>query len=253
MVMKLMKHEFFALFRVLIYVSAVVLVLSVLARVALALEQFEFTIISMVFSIYGIAVLMVCAWAVSVNRFYRSLFTGEGYLTFSLPATPSQILIAKLLSAIATMFVSAIISGIAIVIIFSGIDFDAIFEGMGVTAGELIDGLGAYLSSDPLIVVEEVVSLIVSIPLSLLFLYSVICVGQLFTKHRKLFAFLIGLAVYFVASLVSSYAEAGFFEEIAAMNPHLLNWIEIVVVFALDAGMFFFVRYVMRNKVNLIV
>lgn len=56
--------------------------------------------------------MVFAAFVSSVVQFSRSLYTGEGYLTFSLPVSTDQLLIGKMLAAIIAMFVGAAFWGL---------------------------------------------------------------------------------------------------------------------------------------------
>lgn len=252
MVGKLMKHELIALLRTLIYVGIVVLVLAVLSRICLAVEAMWYWLFLSVSLGMGIFVLCACAFLTSVSRFWTSLFTGQGYMTFSLPATPSQILTAKLLSALVATFFSVIVSVLALLIAFAP-DFSVLFDG-DVEIGAIIDTMMVYLSSDPLSAVEGVLYLITALPMALLFIYLAMSVGQLFTKGRKGITFLIMIGGYWLISMINMLAFAPLMDTISELvGYHATQWIEIAVNIALDVGMFCLIRFILLRKVNLIV
>ncbi len=253
MVGKLMKHELIALFRVLIYIAAIVLVLAVLTRIGMAVNSGEFFGISLAFYIIGVCILSACALIASIQRFWSSFFTGEGYMTFSLPATPAQILIAKMLSALIVMFFSDIVAIGTLAIVGSGLPAE-FWAGMNQIFGEVFEMIGSYISSEPLVIVEAVLLVLCSIPMSLLFFYTVMSVGQLLTKGRKGLTFVIFIGAYWVLSLL----------EMLILTPILVNLemkfgfhaylcTQIGIYLALDIAMFFTVRYILMHKVNLII
>lgn len=253
MVGKLMKHELYALFRALLYLGAIVLVLAILTRIGVALNSDQFTAITAVLFVIAAIVMLFFALIVSVQRFWSSMFTGEGYMTFSLPATPTQILVAKLLSALIAMFFGALVTLVAVLITASGLPA-SFWEGLTETFGEIFEYIGAYISSDPLVVVEAVLYVVSELPLMILFFYCIMSVGQLLTKGRKGLTFVIFLAVYWGLSLLDVLVYSPLLENIF-MNAgiHAYLWTEIAVNFVLDVAMFFFVRFILLHKVNLIV
>lgn len=248
-----MKHELFALFRALVYVGAAVLVLAILTRIGAAVGSSAFTAGTAIFLVFGIFVLFACAFFTSIARFWTSLFTGEGYMTFSLPATPSQILIAKLLSALIAMFFGVTVSVCAAAIALSGISSD-IWADLSDIFYEMFEYASVYISSDPLIVVDYVVYAVTLLPMSLLFFYLAMSVGQLFTKGRKGITFVILIGAYWLISLLKMLAYTPLLDKISQLAGfHASMWIRIFVNAALDFGMFFLVRFILLHKVNLIV
>lgn len=253
MVGKLIKHELSALFRTLVCVGAVVLVLAILTRIGAAVGSTVFTVFTAVCLVVGILVLSACAFFTSVARFWTSLFTGEGYMTFSLPATPSQILLAKMLSAFIVMIFGLIVSAVAALIALSGISPDA-WSVFGEDLYELFNVISVYVSSDPLIATEAAVYLLSLLPMSLLFFYLVMSVGQLFTKGRKGITFLLFIGVYWAVSLLNMLAYTPMIDKISELaGIHVSMWVQIAVNLALDFGMFFLIRFILLHKVNLIV
>lgn len=113
--------------------------------------------------------------------------------------------------------------------------------------------ISAYLASDPMLIVELVLSVIVSIPMSLLVLYLIASIGQLFTKHRKLISVAIGIAALIVVlPLLNTYCFQPILEAAQEVSIHLSMWIQIIAYAAIDVGCFFLVRYILTHKLNLI-
>ena len=120
---KLLKHELIALFRVLVFFAAAVVVFAVIGRILLAVEigdvgQGLLTLLFILFYVFAICALVVAAWVLGISRFYKTLFTGEGYMTLSLPVSPTRIICAKLLSSLIAMFAACIVSALSLCIFF---------------------------------------------------------------------------------------------------------------------------------------
>lgn len=258
MVKKLMKHELMALFRVLVWWIGAVLLLSVLVRLSYELifiplsdaPYFNESFIFLLFFAWA-AAIFVLAFAsifVSAARFFRSLFTGEGYMTFSLPVSATQLLLSKLLSAFIAFLacMAAIVLSIFIAFPMRGLTGDieiipTLFE----------DLISSYLH-DPLGMTERIVFLIVSVPAGILYCDLISSISQLFTKRRGL----VFVLMLFGISFALSYLYALIFEPlIMLMNAsgHLLSWIEIGLCAAFDVAAFFVIRFILMHKVNLVV
>lgn len=250
MVGKLMKHELIALLRALVYIGAIVLVLALLARIGMAINSEAVFGLSIFLYIMGVCILAACAFITSISRFWSSFFTGEGYMTFSLPATPVQILIAKLLSALIVMFLSDIVVVGSFFIVGSGFPAE-IWEFFEQIFGEVFQIISSYISSEPLVAVEAVLLGLCTIPMSLLFFYTVMSVGQLLTKGRKGLTFVIFLGAYWVISLLDMLVLSPILSNFTSIHASL--WVQIGIYLALDLAMFFTVRYILMNKVNLII
>ncbi|MDE6058443.1 MAG: hypothetical protein K2G44_00115 [Clostridia bacterium] len=254
MVGKLMKHELKALFRGLLIIGIVVLVFAGIGRLLIATNPNGYIgVLFAIFAIYLSLIAIFAAYIGSIAQFSRSLFTGEGYMTFSLPVTPTQLIISKLLSAlIATWF------GVAVCAASCGIVLTAVpaevMDEIAAMLGEVWQQLSAYFASDPLLVVELVLILISSIPMGLLLMYLIVSVGQLFTAHRKLITVAIAIGcLLIVFPILNAYCLDPILDLATKVSIHLADWIQILLYVGIDIGSFFAVRYILKNKVNLIV
>ena len=101
---KLIKHEFRALSRFLLPIHILLLVACLIGRFmfqAMATMDLPnvISIVSFVFLI-SIWIVVPCATSILiVVRYYKSLYTDEGYLTLTLPATRGQLLFSKAFAA----------------------------------------------------------------------------------------------------------------------------------------------------------
>lgn len=125
MVRKLMKYEMIAFFRTLLPAQIVVLSLALLTRVLFFFETETtvFTILStssIVALVVAGVVLCVMTAVISISHFYRNLFSGEGYLSFTLPATAEQHVRAKLLSALLATLCTFVTLMLAVAIATAG-------------------------------------------------------------------------------------------------------------------------------------
>lgn len=254
MVGKLMKHELKGILKILLIIGGVAIVLAAVGRLFLETDPQGYLGILFTFlSLYLAIALWLAAFGISIAQFSRSLFSGEGYMTFSLPVTPTQLLIAKLLSAIISMFVGVIVSILAIIIIFSGFD-PAVLEQIFDAFGNLFEVLGPMINSEPLIAVEVILLLIVSVPMTILFIYAVESVGQLFTKNRKLFTLLLCIGLWVVVlPILSEYCLTPILEAASRVSVHLTLWVAILLSAGIDVGCFFLTKYILSNKINLVV
>ena len=104
MVKKLFKYEFAAFSRVLIPVYVAMGGIAVLSRI-LQIFSNETSASSMLLgsSIFMYVIAVITAFGFvnvfAVVRFYKNMFTGEGYLTLTLPVTAAEHIWTKLLSA----------------------------------------------------------------------------------------------------------------------------------------------------------
>lgn len=157
-------------------------------------------------------------------RFYRTMYTDEGYLLHTLPVTKHQILISKLL-------VSSIWLIITYIVMFASIVFFIMFMMEAVSPGsvgqmmaylpglfdELWRELGYLSGKDQIelayLITSTFLSLLVGIPSGIITIFGAISLGQLFSKHRVLMAILcyvgINIAVSIISNVVRSISYTG--------------------------------------------
>ena len=133
MVKKLFKYEFLAYIRVLFPVYIAMLGVEVLGRILMIFESDTISsdlLIGGSIFMYVITVFVAFGFVsvYAVVRFYKNMFTGEGYLTLTLPATADEHILAKLLSAILFNFVSVIVFIVSFAIFAAGDVFKEVAE-----------------------------------------------------------------------------------------------------------------------------
>lgn len=204
MVKKLLKHEFKAWLRVVPFFWLAVLGVATAGRIVQFFES-DSVYYGMIFGssmvAYGITavVVLLTPTVFGVYRFYRNLFTGEGYLSFTLPVTAGQHLWVKTLTAVCFDLISVIVLLLSGVILMSG---DVLTEVLKAAAYllkkwfELIPReVGLHLAG---YLVEFAVLLLITLFGTHLMYQSCICIGQLARKNRVLLA----VGVYFGYQLV---------------------------------------------------
>ena len=201
MVKKLYKHEFAAWLRVIVFFWAAVLISACFNRIVQIFET-DSIIYKILFVssciMYGvsIAVALTAPMIFGIVRFYKNFFTGEGYLTFTLPATKKQLLFVKISTAVCISAISFLV---------------CLLSGLIPMAGEVLVEVwkaAVYIFRDaPVDDVLQLVLLAVEFCILLLLAdagnhfiyYTCICIGQTFKKNRILAA----VGVYFVFYMIT--------------------------------------------------
>ena len=148
-------------------------------------------------------------------RFYRTMYTDEGYLLHTLPVGKHQILISKILvSAIwllityIAMFVSILCFVVFMMEAISPGSFGEMMADLPSVLGEIGRELRNLTGSERLRLIHFLVSLILSvligIPTGIVTIFGAISLGQLFSKHRVLMAILCYVGIVIGAGLFSS-------------------------------------------------
>lgn len=265
MVKKLFKHECLAWLRVLPIIYGILLVVAALNRVFRLFETdavYYEIIIGMTTFMYVVAVFVCMAAPVvfGISRFYRNLFTGEGYLSFTLPVTPANHLWVKSATAVAFSLLSYLTVALSLLILFVGEDFTEVHKAWVYFFGEIPSGhLVGYVAEAALLVLVSLFS-------QYLFFYACICLGQLFRKNRILAAVGVYFGFYVLSQILSTVfmvimalSEAtgvlNSLDIFIDQNPFVFSHIVIagsVLLYALLAGLYYLICYtVIRKKLNL--
>lgn len=267
MVKKLLKHEFLYYVRSLFLFEGILLCIAVLNRVLLNIESDDilFEIVStslMALATLGCFACFILAFVMIVVRFYKNLFSAEGYLTFTLPVTETQHLFAKLIAAFVALLSAIIVAiGYWMIILadeelFSEINFaiSQFFLSVSVVEGWHII----------LFAVEVVLVVVLALSSSILYYYTCIALGQATKIKNRILAsvgiyFLFNIAwqivspflIYFLGEIFSNEAfwEWTYIHPIATGHIGLLSFLLIEAL--CSAGMFLLIRYIMSHKLNL--
>ena len=167
---------------------------------------YSFPILGIVLSVIGIALFTVVTEVLILVRFYKHLFTDEGYLTFTLPVKKTQILNSKLLSACifnaVTVAIVCIDVSIALIIGFGKSFFTAdIWTALSATLKEALGFFGAgYMS---VVVLEALLIFVLSAVASTLLVFVCITVAAAITRKHKVLA---AIGIYYGVNAVTTGA-----------------------------------------------
>lgn len=268
MVGKLFKHECISYCRTAVPICSLLLIISIFGRI---LQMFEndtvvYDIISGI--TYG-SFFIFCFASVfavlvfGVVRFYKHLFTAEGYLTFTLPVTVNQHIFIKLI----TYLLFQTISFITIII---SVGFMFRFEFLV----EIVKAINYLLYQIPDMNFIHIVLYTLGILLlslfsfsnTILLYYCCISIGQTAKKHRVGFSvgvyFIYTIIVQTISSVISVVAgvllaDYDITPIIEYIKNNLISFIHIVmwslVLFSMLYSLigFLIVRYILVKKLNL--
>lgn len=268
MVKKLYKHEFLAWLRVMPILYGLMLAMAAINR-CIQLFENDSVYYDIIFgssvTIYVIVLIAGIAAPLlfGVVRFYRNLFTGEGYLSFTLPVTPANHLWVKVVTAVSFSLLSVLVTALSGVIITAGEVFHEVCKAIAYLLKEIPQALAGHLA---LYCLEMVVLSIVSAFAAYFLYYMCICVGQLFRKNRILAA----VGVYFGVYLLTQIFGTGLsivmvILETAGVLDHLLMLLEeypkeavhislcagILISTVISAVCYLVSHWVIRKKLNL--
>lgn len=268
MVKKLLRHEFLYYIRNFSLFLPIILVVGIMTRVFRFLDNgsilTEIAVGSSVIMLWvSCMALMLLSTAAAVVRFYKNMYTAEGYLTFTLPVSNAQHIFVKLLVAVVCQAICLLTVVLSVVIAASGEPLAEFFLLMGEAFGELSPVVGLNMIVYAL---EFLLILILAAASNMLLFYACITIGQLAKKNRILLA--IGAYfIYYVGTQVLSTILSILFA-IFSMTPlidALFTWAFLFPVLAIhiylgvfllfSAGLvalFFFITHrIMTKRLNL--
>ena len=150
-----------------------------------------FTLIILLVTFLLAAVTMATSLLIAL-RFYRNMFSREGYLSWTLPASASQHLLAKFISGYVLAAADIVVIALGLILLLTGAN---ITETYSQVASEMEIYLGASFGmyALKLFLFSGLFAFT-----SVIQIYFSIVLGQLFAEHRVLFA----LAFYFLTGVV---------------------------------------------------
>ncbi len=269
MVKKLFKHEFSAYLRLCVPVYIILLSIGLMGRIIQCFESESTSYFIMRgSSIAALSISAVVALVLTeifcIVRFYKNLFTGEGYLSFTLPVTPAQHVLVKFVVALCVNIATLVMVGLSVVVFTMGEWLSELWK-----AGiYLLKQLALRIEIGHFIAYtfEFAVLFVFMLGMSILLYYMCISLGQTAKKNRVLAAVGVYFLLYILTQIVSTFGTifvSVFHEELgldrllelAAMHPYtavhvvLIGLIILSVVFS---GIYFAVtHYVLHKKLNL--
>ena len=205
MVKKLFKHEFHAYGRVMSIIYIILLTVAVATRVIMSFES-DTTAYEIVSSLtlvtYCVSIFAAIGFSfvMAIIRFYKNLFTSEGYLTFTLPVTSGQHIMVKAVTAVCVDFITVLVVLISALIVIPGEILTEIWNSLGKTISLLYEVAGIH---SVFFGVELFIIILAASFSGIMLYYTFISIGQLFKKNRILAA----VGAYFVYYIISQIAS----------------------------------------------
>lgn len=269
MVKKLFKHEISAFMRVWLPMQIILLSVAVFNRIIQFFKAdtvvYDIVYRSSVFT-YAVAIIAAIGFAVffGVVRFYKNLFTGEGYLSFTLPVTVPWHIKVKLFTSVLFQVMTVIVIVISLCIVSAG---EMLFEVIK-SIGYLLDLVAKYGYAVHAVfyVIEGIAVILVAMLCMMLLYYACIAVGQMFNKNRILAAIGVYYGYYTVTQIIGTvlvimftfFVETELFKSIAVFfENHTAAGIHIVLcgvlVLAVVLGFVYYVvtKSIITKKLNL--
>lgn len=216
---------------------------------------FTFYVIIYIVSVFAIVLVMKYYFFL---RYYKNLFTDQGYLMHTLPVKSTDLINSKLIIAVLWQFITGIVVAICIVLIsfsFTNIfaelsitDFAEAFHDIEIEFEELMKGI-------PLIV-SAVICGLISPVFEMLLMYMAVGIGQLSKKNRLLLSILVLIGIYigkrFISSLLSFPLQLLVINEDPSLTSINIGSVLVALtIVGITVGLYFLNKYFIEKKLNL--
>lgn len=186
-------------------------------------------------------------------RFYKSKFTDEGYLTFTLPVRSWQIFLAAFINNLAWILIAGQVVIVSLFLILSGVG-----AGIGFWFTEIFREIRYQFSADMIgDVAIQLLLFIVSFLSGICLIMSSITIGSVLAKKHKILA---SIGIYYGISMILSIVTT-IFTVMLLLGENTLSSttesldslyvIQMLIQGTLAVGGFFLSVYLMDKKLNL--
>ncbi len=229
MVRKLFKHEFNAVFRIIIPINIILLAMATLGRLVQLFEAdtivYDLFLGSAIFFfVVGSSAAIILTEINGIARFFRNLFSGEGYLSFTLPVTPAAHILVKATVSVLATFITYLTLITACGIIIDTEMLIEIFKAAVYLLGKVPSHIMVHL---PLYLVEALLCHTIMWYGVYLLFYACISIGQMAHKARFFAAVGVFFGYYTVLQILATIGMVLF----TFLQP-LINWGKIINFFS---------------------
>lgn len=260
---KLIKHEWKAVSKVLALLHLLLIAMAVVGKILLSIEVLkeEWLLWGTLMTVYVISIMAICIGTqiFMAVRFYKNMYTDEGYLSFTLPVKPWEHLLSKTIVSAIWILIDFIVLVVSIIILVA-------YKGMGTEFvqewNEFVLAMRTGLGMSEIMFLVQIVLLMVigliSIPLMY---YFSISIGQLFKSHKLLAAVIVYVITQNVMQVLSTVLSAVFVAgkaivttDMDYLNEMMYNdfmWVSVLFSAGMCAVFWLVNNYIMSKRLNL--
>lgn len=272
MLKKVFKYEWKTITPLLLAIHAVGLAAAILCRIGIELmggvdssKTSIMAVLLLLIAFVSVGCISFYTYFYTGYRFYKNIFTQQGYLTNTLPVTADQLIWGKGLTGViwlALTFVWAIIA--LFILAASPADVREVFHDLPRLFGQL------FRSDTPAFAKVTFVSVLLSPFFMVIQAYVSAALGNLFTGHKLLATVGIYIGIYFLeqivgilllivtaphfATLERQLLQAETTVQLKNLTYGTLNWamaISLVFSIIVSVVFYFLCRYVLNRRLNL--
>lgn len=259
---KLLKHEFMETYKIMAVLNIILLGLSGIGMLLIGTKispsndtmQFLAASSAMIYFLAIFAVFIITIVFITI-RFYKTVYSVQGYLTHSLPVSSSAILNSKLLVSGFWLIITACITVISFFLLFRvalGSSWDSI--ALRESFQYLLAESGLFM---PEIILYVIVAILISTFSVILMIFASLSVGQLFQQHRITASIVAYVVFYLIGSVLSTitlivlrFNNMYTFSSNTYLYPRGL-WISLLESFLYSIFFYFTCYYIINKKLNL--
>ncbi|MCR5591736.1 MAG: hypothetical protein K6F73_09430 [Lachnospiraceae bacterium] len=267
---KLLKHDFIATWKVTVAIDALVIILGIMTAVvvqtiphledSIGMSLFTFSFIGIFY--IGIIAASIVTMIYLVVRYYRNLYTSEGYLTFTLPVKTDMIIHSKVITGSVWMLLNYFCVFLSVFI--AGTSFLRTLKVSGEDMVEAVREIADFMGfADPGFIFVLALTAFITPIAAVLSLYFCVSIGQLWQGHKVLGAILCFIALYIANQMLAQVAffGSGFWQmmtssgaDIDASFAHIYRNMMLIlsILTMIESAVYYAVNIIIsRTKLNL--
>ena len=199
--------------------------------------------------------IFITTTVVIVMRFYKNMLGGEGYLMHTLPVKTSSLILSKFITAFCWMVIAGIVVAISTLILglTSGVigqiqktvGWSAVVEGLKYGFGMI--GVNGW---------SLILLIIISTASTIIMYYACMAIGNLANNHKFLFSVLAYVGIQIVLSIIVTVASIvgsssiGNASDVGIIMTYN-TWSLLLIQLVMGVGGFFLTNYLLSKKLNL--
>lgn len=213
-----------------------------------------------------IGIIFVCCYAllaiglfgmcyfICFYRFYKNIYSDEGYLTLTLPVTVDSHIVSKLITSILWILSSILLIIASVFLFFAGTHMFSEFMHEFSSIMHFIYTTYIESGGTTLLTVSGIISVMIQIVGVPLFIYMCITIGGLFPNHKlsasiaAFFIIQLGLSFFYT---VFTYLLMTIFNVDIYGSPNAVFYAGTVIEIIKTIVCYFITRYLLKNKINL--
>ena len=213
---KLLKYEYRSTYKLYLILYIIVLALAVINRILSAFDFSKNVILSVLAGTFMITIVLSCIGLYFTTlifilfRFYKNLFTDEGYLMFTLPVSPMKLIISKIIVGMTWLLSSILIIGASMAImLFNTQTLDTLKSAWDFLGKGLMDLL---FGGNTLQLIIYALNFVIGLFATICFIYLAVAFGQvIMPRHKIAGSVLAYVAISIVTSIISSIVSVAYY------------------------------------------